>query len=133
MSLQRGVPLAGGLEVQPLLLDDLVFEALCGDLVRGVVFFDEVVYDGVRLPAIYEIRKLRFICVGPDAPHHKTVVEVVDQRGDAAVGVVLGKRGIFVLCLLRVEEDRLEGQAEFTQDHLHFPTGPMNIALSTRG
>ena len=53
MSLQRGVPLAGGLEVQPLLLDDLVFEALRRDLVRGVVFFDEVVYDGVRLPAIH--------------------------------------------------------------------------------
>ena len=50
---ERDLPLAGGLEVQPLLLDYFVFEALCGDLVRGVVFFDEVVYDGVRLPAIF--------------------------------------------------------------------------------
>ena len=73
-----------------------------------------------------------YLC-SPDAPHHKIVVEVVDQGGDAAVGVVLRKRGIFVLCFLRVEEDRLEGQAEFTQDHLHFPTGPMDIGLSTRG
>ena len=74
-----------------------------------------------------------FVDVAPDVPDDKIVVEVVDQRGDAAVGVVLRKRGIFVLCLLRVEEDRLEGQAEFTEHHLHFPTGPMNIALSTRG
>ena len=44
------MPLAGSLEVQPLLLEDLVLEACGRNAMLGVVLLDEVDENGVGLP-----------------------------------------------------------------------------------
>ena len=49
-------------------------------------------------------------------PDNEVVVVVVDQRGDAAVRIVLGKLGGLLLFLGEVQVDGLVCQAEFPED-----------------
>ena len=58
---------------------------------------------------------------GACAPDREVVVLVVDERRDAAVGVVLGVLWRLVLALLEVEVDRLVSQAELLQDEGDLP------------
>ncbi len=97
-------PLAGRLEKEPL--DERVAVLLVrdGQPLLVVVAVDEVEHYRVRLP------------------DHEVAVVVVDERGDAPVGAVLGELGGLLLALLEDEVDGLVREPELFQDKCDLPT-----------
>lgn len=108
--------MTGRLEEQPLDKRGLLLIVSDREPLFGVVLVDQVEQDRVTLPD----------CV--------VAVVVVDQRGDAAIGVVLRVRGSLMLSFREVEKDGLVGKAEFLQDEGNFPTAtPTSAELAGRG
>lgn len=91
--------LTGNLEPDPLLDQVLLCKRAVRDLMIFVVLFDEVLYDGPRLPE----REAR--------------VRVLDGR-HATVGVELEVR--FLLHLRELDGFELEGDAQLLEDHADF-------------
>ena len=56
-----------------------------------------------------------------DVPDNEVVVVMVNQGGNAAVGVVLGVLGGLLFDFLEVEELPLKTQVQLVQDHLDLP------------
>ena len=54
-------------------------------------------------------------------PQHEVVVRVINNRGEAAVRVVLGELRRLLLAGLEVEEDGLVGQAELLENDRDLP------------
>ena len=92
--------LSGSLEEEPLGLQHPIFELLKRDLVLGVVLLEEVGDHRVGLPVYPRLTStaLRTARNCENKPDDEVGVLVVDQRGDAAVGIILG----ILLCLLHV-------------------------------
>ena len=56
-------------------------------------------------------------------PDNEVVVAVVDDSRDAAIGVVLGELGSFVLAFLEVKIDRFVRQAKLREHESDLPGG----------
>ena len=84
--------LSSGLEEKPLGLQHPIFELLERDLVLGVVLLEEVGDHRVGLPVQPRLAStlLRTAQNRENKPDDEVAVLVVNQRGDAAVRIVLG-------------------------------------------
>lgn len=119
MPQRRYAPLAGDLEGEPLELGILV-QAGAGQLVFLVVLVDQVLQDRESLPTFPLVVDARRVD-SEHQPNSEVVVMVVDDGGNATVGVDLQVFWTLLLFLTEIEIHRLVRQPELFKNDGDFP------------
>ena len=102
-AVEKRPPLSRSLEEEPLEKRRLVLLTGDGQPLFLVIALDKVEQNGVRLP------------------NDEVAVSVIDNGGDASVGVVLRVLRCFVLVFVEVKEFALVSQPELLEDKSDFP------------
>ena len=119
--MREHAPLTGDLEGEPLEFNVLVL-AGAGEFVVLVVLVDQVLQDRESLPG-FQSTTGRGDNHSEHLPNGEVVVLVIDNGGDATVGVDLQVVWGLVLSLAEIEVDRFVRQPEFFENDGDFPEG----------